>query len=181
MDANKDNIFKRNRKKTLAAVILVVSLAMVVSTEILLQKVMGLGDPVIYDVNPAYGYRPLPNRSYRRFGGARLEFNNLGLRAEIDFDASPAGKILFLGDSVTYGGSRIDNADLFSRLAVAEMEGFTSGNAAVNAWGVENIYGLVVESEFRPAQIYVTVVSEGDFYRGLAQIIRSHLERNLTD
>jgi len=70
---------------------------------------------------------------------------------------------------VTYGGSRIDNTELFSHLAVAEMKGFQSGNAAVNAWGVENIYGLVVESQFRPAQVYVTVVSEGDFYRGLAQ------------
>jgi len=72
MDAEKDTIFRRNRKKTLLAVTLVSCLAMVAGTEILLEKVMGLGNPVIYDVNPAYGYRPLPNRSYRRFGGLVL-------------------------------------------------------------------------------------------------------------
>ena len=40
----------------------------------------------------------------------------------------------------------------------------------VNAWGVENIHGLVVGWGFLPAAVYVTVLPEGDFYRGLARI-----------
>jgi len=47
------------------------------------------------------------------------------------------------------------------------LKDFKSGNAGVNAWGIENIHGLVVETGFGPARIYVTVVTEGDFYRGL--------------
>jgi hypothetical protein len=164
-----DTVFTRNKKKIIAAIVLLMILASTAATELLLRRLMGLGNPVIYDTNPFYGYRPLPNRQYTRFRGAQLKFNNLALRAETDFDPDPNDKILFLGDSVTYGGSRIGNQDLFSHLSTAGLKDFVSGNAGVNAWGIENIHGLVVESGFRPARIYVTVVPEADFYRGLTQ------------
>jgi hypothetical protein len=169
MDTGKSNIFARNRKKTIAVVIMTLALMSLAGTELLLRSLMGLGDPVIYDSYPLYGFRPLPDRQYRRFHSAVVRFNNLALRAEKDFDHDPADKILFLGDSVTYGGSRIDNEELFSHLAVAGLGGFTSGNAGVNAWGVENIHGLVVECGLTPARIYITTLTEGDFYRGLVR------------
>jgi hypothetical protein len=169
MGTDSKNIFVRNRKKTIAAIVLLLTLASGTATELLLRRLMGLGNPVIYDSNPLYGYRPLPNRQYKRFQGAEIRFNNLGLRAETDFDPDPSDKILFLGDSVTYGGSRVGNRDLFSHLAVEGLGNFKSGNAGVNAWGVENIHGLVVEHGFRPARISVTVLAEEDFYRGLVQ------------
>ena len=169
MSTDRENTFTRNRKKTIAVVVLSLTLISAAATELVLRKLMGLGNPVIYDTSPLYGYRPLPDRQYRRVRGAEIRFNNLGLRAETDFDDDPNDKILFLGDSVTYGGSRMSNQDLFSHLATSGLDHWTSGNAAVNAWGVENIYGLVVESGFRPARIYVTVLTESDFYRGLVQ------------
>ncbi len=52
---------------------------------------------------------------------------------------------------------------------VSAPDGYESGNAGVNAWGVENVYGLVVEAGFRPATTYVTTLPEGDFYRGLTR------------
>src|SRR5690606_34750321 len=119
------------------------------ATELTLKR-MGLGNPVIYDSSPVYGYRPLPNREYVRFGGSTIKFNNLGLRTNTDWDETKANKILFLGDSVTYGGSYIDNNELFSQLTVdlinqSNKSDYMSGNAGVNGWGVENFYGLVVE------------------------------------
>ena len=131
---------------------------------------MGLGGPVLYDSSPIYGYRPLPGKEYSRFYGETIKFNNLSLRAENDWDDKRENKILFLGDSVTYGGSYIDNKELFSCLAVKDFDDYESGNAGVNGWGVENIYGLVVESNFLPAQIYVTTLPEGDFHRGLTRL-----------
>jgi hypothetical protein len=137
---------------------------------------LGLGEPVLYDSNPIYGYRPLPNQSQQRSnpgkaGARRIEvrFNNLGLRCDRDWDADPSGKVLFLGDSVAYGGSYVAYPELFSTLA-ARDSGLSSCNGAVNAWGVENIHGLVVGTGFMPAELYVTVVPEGDFYRGLTRI-----------
>ncbi len=103
MDGEKESVFTKNRKKTIAAVVLLLTLASAAGTELLLRESMGLGRPVLYDANPFYGYRPLPNRQYTRFGGAQIRFNNLALRAEANFDQDPNDKILFLGDSVTYG------------------------------------------------------------------------------
>ena len=140
-------------------------------SELFLEKFMGLGNPPIYDSSPLYGYRPLPDREYSRYQGTEIRFNNLALRAETDWDENIEDKILFLGDSVTYGGSYIDNTELFSFLAVKSLgDRYISGNGGVNAWGVENLYGLIVESNFTPAQIYVTTLPEGDFYRGLVRL-----------
>jgi hypothetical protein len=84
-----------------------------------------------------------------------------------DWDGNPRDKVLFLGDSVTYGGNHISNGELFSELAVKDLAGLKSGNAGVPNWGVENVYGLIVEERFLPARTYVTTFIEDDFYRGL--------------
>lgn len=142
---------------------------LVAAFEYFLRGMFGLGDPVLYDNNPVYGYRLLPNQHKLRFRGAEIHVNNLGLRCDQDWDAGAEGKMLFLGDSVTYGGSYISNAQLFSTLAATDT-GYQSCNAGVNAWGIDNIHGLVVESGFMPAGTYVTAVPEGDFYRGLTRM-----------
>jgi len=36
--------------------------------------------------------------------------------------------------------------------------------------GVENIFGLIVETDFTSAKIYVSVFPELDFYRGLTRL-----------
>jgi hypothetical protein len=167
---NTPSIFEKHKFKTIFALILCFLLSLLVLSEIMLKKFMGLGNPILYDSNPLYGFRPLPGQKNTRFMGATVKINNLGLRADEDWDESNNDKILFLGDSVTYGGSHIDNRDLFSSIAVSGLNNFKGGNAGVNAWGIENIYGLIVESNFRPAIIYVTTVPERDFYRGLTRM-----------
>jgi len=165
------NKFEKHRKKTIIAIVLFVTTLLIGATEIFLEKVMGLGNPVIYSSYPLYGYRPLPEREYSRFWGTKIQFNNLALRSERDWDKNIEDKILFLGDSVTYGGSYIGNTELFSFLSVKSLgDSYISGNAGVNAWGVENVYGLIVESNFTPAKVYVTIFPEGDFYRGLVRL-----------
>jgi hypothetical protein len=67
---------------------------------------------------------------------------------------------------VTYGGNHISNESLFSAAAVKGL-GLKSGNAGIPNWGVENVYGLVVQEKFLPASVYVTTFIEDDFYRGL--------------
>jgi hypothetical protein len=165
------NKFEKHRKKTIVAIVLFVASLLIGVTEIFLEKFMGLGNPVIYSSYPLYGYRPLPEKEYSRFWGAKIQFNNLGLRAETDWDENIEDKILFLGDSVTYGGSSVDDTELVSFLSVKSLGGsYISGNAGVNAWGVENVYGLIVESNFLPARVYVTTFPERDFYRGLVRM-----------
>jgi hypothetical protein len=97
------------------------------------------------------------------------------LRSDYDWDAGVDNKILFLGDSVTYGGSGVENHDLFSTIAVNIVnqnspKSYISGDAGVNAWGVENVHALVVENGFAPAAVYVITLPEVDFYRGLTRL-----------
>jgi len=130
-------------------------------------RVYGLGDPGLYEVNPLYGYRPKAHQTVRRIRGAMVHTNNIGLRANTDWDSASANKVLFLGNSVTYGGSYVSNNEVFSELALRGMTGWVAGDGGVNGWGGENIHGLVVRSGFHPARVYVTVLIENDFYRGL--------------
>ena len=166
-----NNIFERNKKTTVFILLSVFFLLSLILTEVLLRNLYGLGNPVIYDSNPLYGYRPIPDKIYSRFRGSLLKFNNLGLRAEGDWDyGKKDDKVLFMGDSVTYGGSYLSNNELFSNLALKDLPEYRSGNGGVNAWGVENIYGLIVDEKYTPAKYYVITLTEGDFYRGLTRI-----------
>jgi hypothetical protein len=132
-------------------------------------RVIGLGNPVLYETDPTYGYRPRPNQSVGRLEGATVRINNLGIRASADWDGNIENKVLFLGNSVTYGGSYVSNGELFAELAVPRDSGWVGGSGGVNAWGVENIHGLIVDRGFLPARVYVTVLIEDDFYRGFAE------------
>lgn len=162
--------FDRYPKTILVAVNIIVIIVLLVITELILKFGLGLGNVVLYDSNPIYGYRPLPNQETTRFRNSRLKFNNLGLRADEDWDENIENKVLFIGNSVTYGGSYIDNSELFTHLALEGITGYLGGNAGVNGWGIENMYGLLVETEFLPARTYVTMVGKHDFYRGLTRL-----------
>jgi hypothetical protein len=151
-------------------ILLIAFIFILVLTEYALRLFFGFGNPILYDSNPLYGYRPLPNQEMSRFYGAKLKFNNLGIRSDEDWDNNINNKVLFLGSSLVYGGSYISNDELFSTLAVKNIKGFKSGCSGVNAWGVDNIYGLVMESKFLPAKTYVTVINEYNFYIGLNKI-----------
>jgi hypothetical protein len=137
--------------------------------ELTLRTVFGLGHPLLYRSSPLFGYRLQPDQLVHR-RGVDIRVNNLGLRAETDWDAGIENKILFLGNSVTFGGTHLPNRLLFSEQAVKGLPGFVAGNAGVNGWGVENIRALVVDYRFLPARTYVTVLQEMDFYRGMSRL-----------
>ena len=167
---NSNTIFEKNPKKTLFFSVLLFSCITLGLLEFSASKIFGLGKVVIYQSHPIYGYRPVPNQLVSRDNGpTNIKINNLGLRANQDWHEKTPNKkrILFLGDSVTYGGSYIDNQDLFSSLAFKHNKNIETANAGVNAWGILNIHGLIKNLNFMPADIYITLVPEGDFYRGL--------------
>lgn len=163
------SVFERYPKLTLGFIVLALGCATVLCLEWGARK-FGLGDVVVYHSSPVYGYRPNPNQVVTRMGQSQVAINNLGLRASSDWDAKlRTDRVLFVGDSVTYGGSYIDNQDLFSEVATRGTS-LIPGNAGVNGWGVLNMHALIKESKFLPAQTYVTLMPEGDFYRGLNRL-----------
>ncbi|MFA7382061.1 MAG: hypothetical protein WC001_01280 [Desulfurivibrionaceae bacterium] len=166
------NRFARHPMATISAVLLLALLLGFLSLELFLKTFSGLGNPVLYELSPLYGYRPKPNQIIEPKGGmgflygSRVTTNNLGLRAAGKWDNNSSGKILFLGDSVTYGGQYVSDEQLFSSVAGKSLPGWQIGNGGVNGWGIGNILGLVKSYGFTPAEIVVTCLIEEDFYRG---------------
>jgi hypothetical protein len=134
-------------------------------------RLAGFGHPVLYDNRAAYGYRPLPDQTRRRLFGARVTVNREGFRGP---DA-PAGalRLLFLGDSVTWGGSYVDDTELFAAVAAERVARRLPGrspavaalDAGVNAWGPQNILGLVGEHGGFQSPLWILTLVDDDFRR----------------
>ena len=158
-------------------IIIFVSFLSTFITEIFLKKV-GLGDPVRYDSNILYGYSPKPNQKKKRIKGSFVTINEIGLRSLYSWE-NDKKKIIFLGDSVTYGGSYIDDKDIFSHQVCKNLKNFTCGNAGVNAYSLKNI---VMRSRYderiQDAEIYVYLFPPGDFYREYSDSLTAHFYLN---
>jgi lysophospholipase L1-like esterase len=169
------NWFTRHSVAAISTLLTIVLLLCLVTLELFLRTFSGLGNPPLYELSPLYGYRLKANQSIKPWGnmsflyGAGVTTNNLGLRAANEWDLNQTGKILFLGDSVTYGGQYIADAQLFSSVAGSRLQEYQVGNGGNNAWGVENIAGFIVDYGFSHAEVIVTCVIEGDFYRGITR------------
>ncbi|MBT6121616.1 hypothetical protein HOH45_09170 [bacterium] len=138
--------------------------------EVGLRVIFHLGHPVLYQTNPNYGSRPQPNQSVLGANGSHIKINNLSLRTTEKWDNFEEHSILFMGDSVTYGGSYIDNSELFTTIIQNKMNQSNSdklkiGNSGVNGWSVQNINGLIIDEKFLPSRHYISFLIEGDFYR----------------
>ena len=162
----------RPRRALAALLTLSLGLALALAALEVGLRLLGLGDPVLYDNRRAWGYRPRPDQERRRLGGARVHVNNLGTRGPEVEAKRPAGveRLLFLGDSVTWGGSYVDESQLFSNvagetLAAARGVRVEALDAGVNAWGAANILGLVTETGGFDSTVWVVTALEDDFRR----------------
>src|SRR5882757_10450249 len=64
-----------------------------------------LGHPILYYANSSYRYAALPNQKQVRQRGAAVTIDSKGLRGVKDWNSSADDKVLFIGDSVTWGGT----------------------------------------------------------------------------
>jgi lysophospholipase L1-like esterase len=134
-------------------------------------RVLGLGRPVLYDNRLAWGYRPLPDQTRRRLRGARVHVNALGVRGPDVAAARPPDttRLLFLGDSVTWGGSYVDDEALFAAVAARRLAADGRHvewlDAGVNGWGPENIVGLVRETGGFDSSVWIVTALADDLLR----------------
>ena len=150
-------------------------------TEIYL-KYIGLGNPITYDKNDVYGYSPKPNQKKERLNNSTVTINDVGLRSLYDWKNNEGKtKIIFFGDSVTYGGSYIDDKETFVHLSCENLNNpkFICGNAGVNAYGIFNIvfrsrYDLRLSDD----DLRIFLLVPDDFYRGLQNYNTAHFYMN---
>lgn len=158
------------RKLLLGVLVLAGALGGIVFAEIAL-RVVGLGDPIVYRTNTAYRYAPRPSQSVQRRRGASVTINESGYRSTESWTKPAALRVLWIGDSVTWGGTYIDDRDTFAELScevIEEAAGLEAvcGNAGVNAYGVDNMTSrLRYDRSGDSADVVVAVVGWPNLFR----------------
>ena len=152
----------------------------IAGTEIYLRYI-GLGKPITYDDNYVFGYSPKPNQKTDRFDNSTITINDVGLRSVHNWNEYKGlNKIVFYGDSVTYGGSYINDTETFSHLVCENLEiKYICGNAGVNSYGIYNIvYRSRYDLRIASSNLKVFIIVPDDFYRGLQNYKTAHFYMN---
>jgi len=143
-------------------------------SNLVVKKYFGLGDPVVYDAHSLWGFSPRPNRQYKRLDGNIVSINNVGTRGKQEWREDGAN-ILFLGDSITYGGSYINDNETFVHISCLSISNWSCHNAGVNAYGILNMVARSrYDSRINDAPIRVFTFYSGDFDRGLKNSNTAH-------
>jgi len=143
--------------------------------DFLLQKKYGLGNPVLYKSSIKHGYLLKPNQKILRRGN-EIIINNKGMRnSEKWSEKSNKNKIIFFGDSVTYGGSIVSNQDLFSekicKIFNEDLQKeFECGNYGVNGYNLESITRLIKFRDVYDEDIIVVTIIANDLQRSFHNI-----------
>jgi hypothetical protein len=136
---------------------------------------IGLGDPILYYADFSFRYAPRPNQKHVGQEGAAVTLDSKGLRGTKEWTAPADGKILFMGASVTWGGTYIDDRDLYSNVVCVDLKkafnrDFTCGNAGVNSYGVDNMAERIRYKDFSDESAIVVTIVSFNAVRGLADI-----------
>jgi lysophospholipase L1-like esterase len=121
------------------------ALLLLVGLEAGLRVTLGLGDPPLLQPDPQIGYLYQENQDLHRFGN-RVHINSVHQRSD-DLTAradSTILRVLFLGDSVTWGGVLVDQdntyPEVFEEHANANCERKVEAlNASAGSWGIGNL------------------------------------------
>lgn len=162
----------RNRKNIFNILLLFSSFLIGITIIEFFGRYLGLGNVILYDSDPLVGYRLRPNQSAKRRKNSFVNSDYEGFRFNPDIEISENSKyIVFVGDSVTYGGSYIDDSELFSsKFCSLSHKKYVCLNNGVNAWGTMNMGRFIANfnlySERQILKI-ILVILPGDERRNL--------------
>jgi hypothetical protein len=153
--------------------IIISMLASIIGIE-LTGRFLGLGTPLLYESDHIVGYRPRPSQAIKRGKGARTTIDKEGFRVAISSQNNHIDvPILFIGDSVTFGGTSIDDGNIFSSILCENKKEQNCINGAVNGWGTANMGRLISNINLytkRRIKKVVLVILPGDEERNLSQL-----------
>jgi hypothetical protein len=160
-----------------ACFVALTTLVLVIGAELYLEH-LGAGDPIIYYTNNTYRYAPLPNQHKQRLNGAWVTIDAKGLRTPEPWNADADARILFVGNSITWSGTSVDDRATFPYLACLHLEKrtglrFTCGNAGVSAYGTDNMTARLRFEKFDEHAVVVTLIYP-DLLRGLTELQRNY-------
>jgi hypothetical protein len=142
-------------------VLLIAVVVFTVGIELILRKVWGFGDMVLFQSDDKFEYIAQPGQDRVRFGNRSL-YNEYSMRSE------PLRKgdqciILGFGDSVINGGVLTDHDSLATTLVEEQLgNGFRFLNISAGSWGPDNCAGYLQKFGDFNARMIVLLVSSHD-------------------
>lgn len=152
-----------------AAVLIVAALAaLLAGAELSLHFLLGLGNPVLVTPDPACDYILKPNQNVYRFF-CHTHTNAWGMRSN-PFPAVPDSgtlRVLFIGDSVTYGTSHVDQSKIFSEILHRELPSVLHRsvevlNASAGGWAPDNEVSWLRSRGTFHSNVVLLVLNSGD-------------------
>ncbi len=160
---------KRSRLAQFRVTFLIFAICLI-AAELTLRFVVGLGDPPLYQVDRELEYLLRPSQSCNRFHH-RITVNDYGMRAdEFPPRKSLPGelRILVIGDSVIYGGVRIDQTEIDTEILKRDLQQelgrpVVVGNASAKSWGPPNELAYLKRYGTLDADVVILELSSHDY------------------
>lgn len=153
----------RRKVRSLVGLVLVVALI-----EAVLRFGLGLGNPILIQPDAACSYILKPDQDVVRFF-AHTRINHYGMRSdEVTPNHNPGTlRLLFLGDSVTYGTTRVDQNGLFTEILHRELPEIAHRplevlNASAGAWAPHNELSYIQSRGIFQSDFVLLVLNDGD-------------------
>ncbi|WP_414576689.1 SGNH/GDSL hydrolase family protein [Anabaena sp. CCY 9402-a] len=154
-----------------------------VTSEITLRFLLGLGHPVLSQADNYTGYRFQPNQQIFRFGKI-IKYNQYSQRSAPITPQKPQGKfrILMLGDSVLNGGNPTDQKQIITELLKTKIQ--TSEqlaevlNASAGSWGIGNQLGYLKKFGTFESDIIIMQIGTHDITQPTSTSERIGLDPN---
>ncbi|WP_132527167.1 SGNH/GDSL hydrolase family protein [Rhizobium sp. BK376] len=113
-----------------------------VSLEVSL-RILGVATPPLFQADPEIGYMMVPEQNIDRFG-RRIYINRFHQRSEelAEKPAPGTERVMFLGDSVTFGIANVDQSQTYPEIVGATLrksgKSIEVANASAVSWGIGN-------------------------------------------
>jgi hypothetical protein len=142
-------------------------------------RTAGFGNPVLYQSDRDCGYLLKANQRTHRFF-TRTQINSAGMRSpELTLQKPETDlRLMFVGDSITYGTTQVDQQDIFAelirtRLSHSLHRPVDEVNASANGWAISNEYGFLRSRGIWDADFVVLVLNSGDLSQPFSSLTDS--------
>lgn len=136
--------------------------------ELLLRSLWGFGNPLLLQKDPDIGYLFQPNQQLRRLGNM-VAINAYHQRSGpvAPLPSTDTTRIMFVGDSVTFGTTLLDQKETITELLQADLKTGESGpvevlNASAGSWGIGNQLAYLKRFGTMGARVVVLQIGSHD-------------------
>jgi lysophospholipase L1-like esterase len=150
------------------AELLLVLIALAGASEAILRFGLGLGKPVLIQSDSDCEYILKPDQDVMRFF-VHTHINHYGMRSDEVAAVRQAGalRLLFVGDSITYGTTRVDQKEIFTEVLHRELPAIVHRpvevlNASAGAWAPDNELSYIQSRGTFESDFVLLVLNDGD-------------------